>query len=67
MNLQQQSYEQRTWQRAAYGVPYLERSIVRITPNHHKVKEGNLPPVDLRAVCLVRAIVKDVSVVDVKV
>lgn len=45
-----------TWQRAAYGAPCLE-SKVR-TRGRIRFSQVDLPPVDLRAVCLVRAMDK---------
>lgn len=53
-NLQRQSYEHGTWQRAAYEGPCLEAVLISIVEKW--IVLNYLPPVDLRAVCLVRAI-----------
>jgi len=53
-DVQKQSCGQRTWQRAAFGEPCLSNTVL---DSEHKGYVGdNEPPVDLRAVCLVRAI-----------
>ena len=54
----QKSYELRTWRRAAYEVPCLSEMKEGTKFLDAKTVDGEvgLPPVDLRAVCLVRAI-----------
>ena len=56
-DLHLRSCEQRIWRRVAFGVPYLQTKKRRwAICNRYPWCGGCLPPVDLRAVCLVRAI-----------
>jgi len=52
----QKSYELQTWRRAAYEVPCLSKTNQALVGCKEYEMRVGLPPVDLRAVCLVRAI-----------